>query len=52
MGGRWKVLSGGSMELRYTSDNAVRVLELVEVKGNSSVIIEPATGKQFNLNKM
>lgn len=53
MGGSWKVLSdGGSMELIYSSENAVRVLELVEVKGNSSIIMEHATGKEFCLNKM
>ena len=52
-GGSWKVLSGGgSLELTYLSDSTVRVLELVDVKRNSSIIRENATGKQFSLNKL
>jgi hypothetical protein len=50
-GGSWKVLSGGgSLELTYFSDSTVRVLELVNVKRNSSTIREGE--KEFNLLKL
>jgi len=50
-GGSWKVLSGGgSLELTYFSDSTVRVLELVDVKRNSSTIRE--NEKEFNLLKL